>query len=681
MAPRSEEAGSALAFSLVGVVIIASLGAGLLQLQVSIDRRMDFAVDRRRALYMAEAGIAEAALAVSSGRSGNIGSEAVPASFANGVFWVESDDLPDDRILLRCTAQVGRAELALQSMILPSVNPVTSLGLFGIDGVAIGWGTTIDGYHSGRGDYASQLDASATVVTTGKDALIGSDANIVLEEARDATALTPTHIFGRIRPGSDNHIVSTGLPEVRGFVDAYDAPPSLPQVSLPSLEEQIKGEYIVVDSQVGLGATMATEVMGPIEVEMDATLTIEGPKLLRCSSLILDAGATLVLDDSRGPIHIYAEDGLDFGAGSTVESIAPEAEARGNYLMIPRSGTRTTRVILGCSGTFHGALYAPDDDVVIPEDLRWIGSVVARHVAAEPGAHITVDERLFLGSHGFPSLPRQLSWQIVALGDEVARWLPMEPRLALTMRGVTPTPSSKAAIETNLEIQYMDLHEQPATYRGAFSAFDHSQASSIVGARWEDPRDLSTRSWATPSGSESTHAVETLRSDLRELRAFILASSPGIDVAGLTDDESIDEAAALVIGGAAGPQPAAVQRAFLRVDETPPPVAAPPLGRAAIAANTARQYADDAQALLDSALSYDPATHSEDAEKALKKVVKETEKVHSKADDAEKEADKAATETGKRQDKAVETAEKRAKDAKKCFDKVQKEYDKFIAAL
>lgn len=348
-APTQNRRGSALALSLVSVMIIAGLGASLLQLQMSIDRKSDFAIDRRRAVYLAEAGVAEASLAVSSGRTGIIASKDVPALFANGVYWVESDDLPNDRIVLRCTAQVGRAEIVIQSMIIPSVNPVTRLGVFGSEGVTIGWGTTIDGYHSGRGDYATQLDPSAPVLSTGSDGLVGSDGDVTLEDSYSlrGVPVPSTHIFGRIRPGRNNSLMSSGLPELHGSVDPYEAPPFLAEVSLPSPTEVINSSEMILVDQVGLGMTMATHVQGAVEVLGGVTLTIEGPKVLRCTSLMLEAGATLILDDSLGPIHIYAEEGLNFETGSIIQSIAPESEGRGTFLLVPGSAAATSRVWKG----------------------------------------------------------------------------------------------------------------------------------------------------------------------------------------------------------------------------------------------------------------------------------------------------------------------------------------------
>lgn len=180
---RAQRRGAALMVSLVAVMTIAGVGASLIQMQSAMNRRHAFSIDRRRALYIAEAGIAEAALAVSQGKSGILASAAVPAAFGGGIYWVETADLPDSRISLTCTSRVGSAEFMLRTTVIPNLNPVTSLGFFGADEVELGWGTVADGYHSGRGSFASQVDISLPVATTGDLVKIGSNGNIILDES------------------------------------------------------------------------------------------------------------------------------------------------------------------------------------------------------------------------------------------------------------------------------------------------------------------------------------------------------------------------------------------------------------------------------------------------------------------------------------------------------------------
>ena len=601
---RRAQRGTALVLSLITVMIIASLGAGLVQLHTSIDRRSEFAIDRRRALYLAEAGLAEAALAVSQGRTGTIASEAVPARFGRGVYWVEADDLPSDKVALRCTAQLGTAEFVVRTMVLPNVNPVTSLGFFGSDGVTVGWGSVVDGYHSADGAYASQVDAALPVWSTGELGLIGSDSDIVLKEtvptdsetlglsdavvagglgglggvgtspsfgvgsvtAASTVPAHPTHVYGKLRPGATSTIQSGGLSIIAGEIAPFEAPPTLPEVTLPIPSEYLTGSVNIASDQTNVGANVETWVQETLAVTAGATLTIEGPALLRCRTFELRQDATLVLDDSLGAIHIYASEGLNFRPGTTLQSIADETLAHGTYLFVPGAAAATDRITIRSSGKFHGALYAPDDIIRIPQNLHWLGGAVGRVIFAAPGSHLTHDRRVTIGGNGLPAIPQQMSWQVVPLGNEIARQLPLDPILALALRGVTPVDSAVGAIETDVEISYVNASGQAASYSGTLASFPRASATRILAARWSDPRDGSVRSWATPAGSESTNAVAQNRKSARKLKTLVQTLSPALDVAALEDAEVLVEVSSLMSGLDVSAEPVEVKRAVQRVD-------------------------------------------------------------------------------------------------------------------
>ena len=196
--------GTALVISLVAVMMIAGLGAGLVQMQAAINAKHSFSIDKRRALYVAEAGIAEAALAVSQGKSGIIANENVPAEFGRGLFWVETADLPDSRIALICTSRVGSAEFVLRTIVVPNLNPVASLGFFGAESVELGWGTVADGFHSGRGSFASQSRTNGDgVETTGDLLALGSNGDVLLDESvLGVIPRTPLSSTGPLPPSS-----------------------------------------------------------------------------------------------------------------------------------------------------------------------------------------------------------------------------------------------------------------------------------------------------------------------------------------------------------------------------------------------------------------------------------------------------------------------------------------------
>ena len=726
-------------------MIIASLGAGLVQLHTAIDKRHEFAIDRRRALYLAEAGLAEASFAVSQGRSGVIASALVPAGFGRGVYWVETDDLPGDRLALRCTAQVGTAEFVVRTMIVPNVNPITSLGFFGSDGVNIGWGSVVDGYHSASGDYLSQVDAALPVLSTGDMGLLGSDSDIVLNETSPTdeeflgldttvtalagaslsgtvtssagawatlagstsggssggtgagagagtrstfvmsagpslTAFTgvvettvptlPTHVYGRLRPGARSLVRSGGLSVITGDVDPFEAPPTLPEISLPTPTEYLTGSVDITADQTGIGVNVETWVQGDITVGDGATFTIEGPSVIRCETIQLLASSAIEFDDSAGPIHIYATEGFNFRPGSTVNSIASEDVARGTYIFVPGSASESDRITIRSSGTFHGALYAPDDIIRIPQNLHWIGSAVGRVLFTAPGTHITHDRRMTVGGNGTPALPEQASWQVVPLGKEVARQLPIDPVFALALRGVTPVPSAQAAIETDVEISYIDSTGQPSTYTGALATFPLASAQRVVGARWTDPRDGTVRSWATPAGVESTTALIQERKRIRALKAIILNNNATVDVATLEDNVAVVEVAAIMAGLDVSTEPVEVQRAVQRVDDADVTLLPDPVETADRATAMADEFYAKAQVIQTAAealpiLGTNPVA-ADPLIIALRAAVNDCDQA---AIDARARATTANASTGAAQDTAAQEAAAFAETAMKlCYD-------------
>lgn len=629
---HADRRGAALIMSLVAVMVIASLGAGLVQLQSIMSRKQAFAMDKRRALYIAEAGIAESALAVSQGKSGVIASENVPALYGGGVFWVDTVDLPDDRISLVCTAQVGGAEFVLRTMVVPNVNPVASLGFFGADGVTIGWGTVADGFHSGRGTFDSQLVTGYAVPTTGDHADIGSNADIVLEEtvasaagsgegesgdgsgggrggsaapqeratttdpgdttgdgtteagkddpdwsellaeveskdpettSRGATpedspletppvivespAGDPTRLFGRVRPGPSNVVTSSGFSELYGSIDDNDHPVKLPPVALPTCDEVLTTAMVIAADQTGIGSERDTRVAGLVSISTGATLTLEGPAILDVDVLAVQTGATLILDDSLGPIEIYVRTGAVFAEGSTLQTVGDtsHSSSRGVSLFVKESSGSSNRLHIHASGTFHGLIYAPSDVVRLPKSLRFYGAAAGRILETEPGARISYDRRLAIGGDAVPTLPRILSWQVVPVGDGTARALTMEPILALKLRGVTPVPSSTASPESTVEIQYIDTGGSRATYTGPITGFNPASSSRVVGMRWDDPRDGTPRRWLLPAGEDPRNTIEDDRQTVRSMRELIQSVSAGANVGMMTDPEVVNLMTAL----------------------------------------------------------------------------------------------------------------------------------------
>lgn len=524
--------GSALVASLIVVASIAALGAYIVQIQSSFSRRQTQAIDRKRALYISEAGLAEASLAISMGKSGVLGSEEVPVRFHDGVYWVESEALSDGRKMLTSRGQVGTGQFTVRQVVTPNVHPIGALGLFGDEGVHIGEGVVIDGCDSRERSFELELDGTYPFTTSGEGALVRSNGDIVTdattstEAAAGTTSVdkdtayrqgsygtessghSATYVLGMARPGPSHMVVTNGWTEISSIV-AAEEPVTLPQVVPPATVRTVAGT-----TSLGVAYTVsdASCRLDRVEILPGGHLTIVGPSVLHFGSLEVRSGGSVTLDDAAGPVYLCVDDELRFRAGSTLASAGGGSFAAGSYLFVRPSAEAGVddRVTLECSGEFRGVVYAPGDRLRWPSGLRSWGAVAAKHLTIEDGARLTYDSALRIGSTGVPAFPSQLTWQIL-VEPEVNRGLRFDPLTRLALAGITPLAPQNASPETAAEVVYVDTEGDLQRYTGAVAGFDFGQAPRVLGMRWQDPVTLAYSELVRPTGMDPDGLVEVDR--------------------------------------------------------------------------------------------------------------------------------------------------------------------------
>ena len=447
--------GAALVLSLLFVLTVGALSLSLSSVQSTMERSHRFSQDRRAALYIAESGMAEASLALSQGKSGVIGSEETPAEFGQGLYWVETEDQADGSSILRCTAQVRSAEFVVKTTVLPNLNPVTSRGFFGLEGVELGQGTLIDGYDSTDGSYESQVTEVDPHRTTGLIGRLGTLKQVrfsagssssqasssssssevawgeLLEQAggegeeaaqssmssgdsteaeSSVSANLPTTVLADI----DGFVVASGTPVLGGDINPEPTGFLPPPTIRPGTAAEALGDVSILGTHTGLPQGESVGIEGDLILRPGATLRLNGPLILAARSLQLMSGAELLLDDTNGPILVFLEQGMDCAEDTRMESLAAEPEARGTSIVVAAPGdTPRPDLSLPSEGRFHGSLYAPGDRVEVPATLRWLGALTARRLTTAPGARLSFDVRLAVGSQAISTTPRITSWRIM----------------------------------------------------------------------------------------------------------------------------------------------------------------------------------------------------------------------------------------------------------------------------
>ncbi len=494
--------GTALIASLIVVMTVATLGATLIQVNNAITRRQMTAIDTKRAFYVGEAGLSEAFMAVSQGKSGNIASPATPATFGDGVYWVEATEDASGRIALRSTGLCGMGRFSISVVVERQVNPVASLGMFSDEELIVGEGTIVDGYDSSLGPFESQLDPSFAFDTTGSGAVLTSNHDVVLEGGGGAQGPqmpgmpNGTRVLGDSSPGPRS-VTSIGPGAV---VTGATAPRS----------DRFQAAEVVLPpnsttGRVSHGDSIPLALSGPdvgyrtVKVASGAKLILQGPTTVVVESLSIASGGHLEIDGTNGAVRLFVTEEVTMEANSILTSVTRDPKDFSMFVtsanwfrdtLLPGVLAPILNVepespvqLLG-EGEFVGYLYAPFSKVTVPSKLRFFGAAAALALDIEPGARISFDSAIATADINQLGLPQLVSWRVVELPDEPIVKSKLNPDTFLALQGVTPTPSKNAAVESFIEIVFRDLSGQVQTFTGAEGSMNWAGVSGVITQKW-----------------------------------------------------------------------------------------------------------------------------------------------------------------------------------------------------
>jgi hypothetical protein len=558
------------------VITVAALTAAFLQLSTAVSRRQSHMRDKMQAFYMAEAGLAEAYEAIRVKKTGNIGTEADPAGYGDGLFWVEATDLGNNLVQLECTGMVGTATALLGLVVEKGVDTVADLGVYSPTPIDLPPGTYLDGYDSrlgyGQGgaktlqteeelkalydDFLEQMSGTALgggSGTTGAsapqrggtspdpDPISGStDPTTSVAPANDfsgriasgggitatGTSTQPVVIDGDLVPGPSDGVTLTGDVTVTGETEPAPAAVQLPPIETPTLPAL----QPIAHSGTSPLLVLPTDAQLPsLVVGQDSEVIVQGPATLVVGTLDLGPNARLYVDTTEGEVQIFVTNQALFAEDAHITNSSEDP----SQLSLSIAATAAAPIGLPAGSPIHGVLYAPDATLVAPPGFELFGSLVADSLTFTAPPKLHFDEHLVEVAADLAT-PRLFSWRIVEL-ENVTGGLASDPFVRL---GVDPATLRKPAdchADQPIAITYETNLGGTATYNGSESGFDWTQVKRVRAlsrggekVMGDEDRGLAPGTLST-SDSDLDPLVDMVADDTKtstEVKDQLLAASP-----------------------------------------------------------------------------------------------------------------------------------------------------------
>ena len=459
---------------------------------------------QKGAFYLAEAGIAEAIDALRAGSSGNVGTQAAPAVFGDGGFWVEAVTDADGVVHLTSTGLLSGHAFRLDQAVAYPQLPLSSEGFFGATEVLIGDGAVVRFADEVGGAGGGVVNDIVGGLGSGLGGLLGGgvdpgeqngngngngkDKDKDKDKDRIALPVAPV-VQAPGRPlVSSNGSIELGLGSVvegiltpgpgglvANLLDALlggattPAPElrPLPEIAMPIVADPLDAVFTNGELEIEGGAVG----YGPIVVGAGETLRLVGPLALAAPCLEVADGGLVEVDTSDGEVQVFLDSHLLVAEEAAVANTSGDP-SRLAFLVDGRTspdadgdGRSESAVVWRSSWPVQAALYAPHATVTVPAGSTWRGALTAQSLVVEDGAVLELDpavDALDLRGRDLVAL----SWRPVPIPPGERAELARDP-IATASRSGTPLPAAAAArIPATNSYRFTDDQGNLLTYLG-----------------------------------------------------------------------------------------------------------------------------------------------------------------------------------------------------------------------
>jgi hypothetical protein len=430
--------GTAIIPALLVVMLTATLSMIYLQVSMAKNKEQRSSVDAKRAFYMAEAGLAEAFNGLCMGKSGDVGTEDLPAEFANGLFYVTAKDEGQGRTTLKSTGLCGAGRATLSIVVARQPDEVAARGFFADQGLTVEPGAFIDSYDSRNGEY--KVPSLADILGGLTGAQVGCNGDVTVQ----GSLLRSTYILGDTKPGESGTLFRTLGTTITGSTAPAAANATMPPIVVPTYTSEGDVQADNGNTQIDPGE----KGFGHIRVDVKGELTINGPAIITADSLVV--AGRINFDARKGPIKLYLRQGLLMLPGSEVRTaqidplnLSISVPAAGS-VDLDGDGAVDPPVTLAGTGKLYGTVYAPNSSLTLQPSTEIFGAVSARSLDIKGGTKLHYDRALSESSSETTGPPRFLAWRVVELPQVPLVSLRFDALKELIKEGKTPKKARDA---------------------------------------------------------------------------------------------------------------------------------------------------------------------------------------------------------------------------------------------
>ncbi len=397
--------GSVLVITVVLLGTLMVLTAAFLRLGVNLSHEHNADLDDSRAFYIAEAGVSESAAAILSGKTGNVASQAAPASYANGIVWATALDLGGIDYQIDATALCDSGRAAIRAVVHKDYHIDYTKGVSSDLPLIVGSNFMMDSYDPTLGTYNSQPKRKLP----GHNDWIVNDQGSIASNS-DITLASGDRIYGDATPGPGASVFGIGgntfvtgstAPALRKIAFPVVTPPALPSLGNKTVNKN--------DPIAQRTLTSGSYHFTSLTLQSQAAFTIQGPSTVVIDSLTTSAGCNFNIDATNGPVQVYFTGPTTWVSNMTVTSTAPTAKSVSLFF------TSNLPINLQSNADLLGTIYAPTATVAVSSNWHNFGAITAKQVSVASNVFLHFDESLLSQSRQGGAYLVVKQWQRLAV--------------------------------------------------------------------------------------------------------------------------------------------------------------------------------------------------------------------------------------------------------------------------